>query len=61
VYAPTQHCLNLAAAVNVVLCDRRLKRHLAGKGPPESLRAVLSGRSRPFPEATSRWEGLAAG
>jgi tRNA(Leu) C34 or U34 (ribose-2'-O)-methylase TrmL len=30
VVIPTHHCLNLGAAVNVVLYDRRLKRHLAG-------------------------------
>ena len=33
VVIPTHHCLNLAAAVNVVLYDRRLKRHLAGLEP----------------------------
>ena len=33
VFIPTHHCLNLAAAVNVVLYDRRLKRHLAGLEP----------------------------
>jgi tRNA(Leu) C34 or U34 (ribose-2'-O)-methylase TrmL len=27
---PAAHCLNLAAAVNVVLYDRRMKRQLAG-------------------------------
>lgn len=27
---PTHHCLNLAAAINVVLYDRRIKRQLAG-------------------------------
>ena len=33
VVIPTRHCLNLAAAVNVVLYDRLLKRHLAGVEP----------------------------
>ena len=33
VVIPTHHCLNLAAAVNVVLYDRRLKRMLAGVEP----------------------------
>ena len=33
VFLPTHHCLNLAAAVNVVLYDRRLKRQLAGREP----------------------------
>jgi tRNA(Leu) C34 or U34 (ribose-2'-O)-methylase TrmL len=31
---PSHHCLNLAAAVNVVLYDRRMKRQLAGLEPP---------------------------
>src|SRR5262245_57493213 len=30
VVIPTAHCLNLAAAVNVILYDRRLKQHLRG-------------------------------
>lgn len=30
VYIPAHHCLNLAAAVNVVLADRMTKRQLAG-------------------------------
>lgn len=30
---PSAHCLNLAAAVNVVLYDRRVKRQLAGLEP----------------------------
>src|SRR5213079_3262343 len=33
VVIPTHHCLNLAAAVNVVLYDRRLKRQQAGLEP----------------------------
>jgi tRNA(Leu) C34 or U34 (ribose-2'-O)-methylase TrmL len=41
VVIPTHHCLNLAAAVNVVLYDRRLKRHLAGVEPVASLREML--------------------
>lgn len=35
---PSAHCLNLAAAVNVVLCDRVMKRELAGIEPAPSLR-----------------------
>jgi tRNA(Leu) C34 or U34 (ribose-2'-O)-methylase TrmL len=38
---PTHHCLNLAAAVNVVLYDRRLKRHLSGLELLGPLREVL--------------------
>jgi tRNA(Leu) C34 or U34 (ribose-2'-O)-methylase TrmL len=41
VFIPTHHCLNLAAAVNVVLYDRRLKRHLAGVEPLGACRDVL--------------------
>jgi tRNA(Leu) C34 or U34 (ribose-2'-O)-methylase TrmL len=38
---PTHHCLNVAAAVNVVLYDRRVKRHLAGVEPLGTLRETL--------------------
>jgi tRNA(Leu) C34 or U34 (ribose-2'-O)-methylase TrmL len=41
VFIPTHHCLNLAAAVNVVLYDRRLKRHLAGLEPLGPVREML--------------------
>jgi tRNA(Leu) C34 or U34 (ribose-2'-O)-methylase TrmL len=41
VVIPTHHCLNLAAAVNVVLYDRRLKRTLAGLEPLGPLRELL--------------------
>jgi tRNA(Leu) C34 or U34 (ribose-2'-O)-methylase TrmL len=41
VFIPTHHCLNLAAAVNVVVYDRRLKRCLAGLEQPGPLREVL--------------------
>jgi tRNA(Leu) C34 or U34 (ribose-2'-O)-methylase TrmL len=41
VVIPTHHCLNLAAAVNVVLYDRRLKRHLAGLEPLGPVRELL--------------------
>jgi tRNA(Leu) C34 or U34 (ribose-2'-O)-methylase TrmL len=41
VFLPTHHCLNLAAAVNVVLYDRRLKRHVAGREPLGPLRDLL--------------------
>jgi tRNA(Leu) C34 or U34 (ribose-2'-O)-methylase TrmL len=33
VILPTDHCINLAAAVNCVLMDRRVKRQLAGVEP----------------------------
>jgi tRNA(Leu) C34 or U34 (ribose-2'-O)-methylase TrmL len=38
---PTHHCLNLAAAVNVVLYDRRLKRHLTGEEPLGPIKDTL--------------------
>jgi tRNA(Leu) C34 or U34 (ribose-2'-O)-methylase TrmL len=41
VVIPTHHCLNLAAAVNVVLYDRRLKRMLAGHEPLGPVREML--------------------
>jgi tRNA(Leu) C34 or U34 (ribose-2'-O)-methylase TrmL len=41
VVIPTHHCLNLAAAVNVVLYDRRLKRMLAGLEPTGPVREML--------------------
>ena len=41
VVIPTHHCLNLAAAVNVVLYDRLLKRHLAGVEPVPPAREIL--------------------
>ncbi len=41
VVIPTHHCLNLAAAVNVALYDRRLKRTLAGLEPLGPVRDLL--------------------
>lgn len=38
VVIPSAHCLNLAAAVNVILYDRRLKRAMAGLEEIPSLR-----------------------
>lgn len=38
---PTHHCLNLAAAVNVVLYDRRLKRIAAGLEPNTPIQELL--------------------
>lgn len=33
VHIPSNHCLNLSAAVNVILADRRMKRQIAGLEP----------------------------
>ena len=41
VVIPTHHCLNLAAAVNVVLYDRRLERQLSGREPMAPVREML--------------------
>jgi tRNA(Leu) C34 or U34 (ribose-2'-O)-methylase TrmL len=41
VIIPTHHCLNLAAAVNVVLYDRRLKRQMSGLEPVAPVREML--------------------
>jgi len=47
VFVPTHYCLNLAAAVNVVLYDRRVKAMLAGSEPIRSLTEMLQ---RELPE-----------
>lgn len=44
VVIPTHHCLNLAAAVNVLLYDRRLKRQLQGKEPTDMRSLLLESR-----------------
>jgi tRNA(Leu) C34 or U34 (ribose-2'-O)-methylase TrmL len=41
VFIPTAHCLNLAAAVNVVLAHRRFSRQLAGVEPIGTLADTL--------------------
>jgi tRNA(Leu) C34 or U34 (ribose-2'-O)-methylase TrmL len=41
VVIPTHHCLNLAAAVNVVLYDRRLKRQQSGRETMLPVREML--------------------
>ena len=48
VVIPTHHCLNLAAAVNVVLYDRRLKRMLAGVEPLGPVREMLREQRGPL-------------
>jgi tRNA(Leu) C34 or U34 (ribose-2'-O)-methylase TrmL len=48
VVIPTHHCLNLAAAVNVVLYDRRLKRTLAGLEPGGPVRDMLGEHRGPI-------------
>ncbi len=41
VFIPTHYCLNLAAAVNVVLYDRRVKAMIAGREPVLPLAELL--------------------
>ncbi len=57
VFIPTHHCLNLAAAVNVVLYDRRLKRYLAGREPLGPLREMLREHRGPAQAACPREGG----
>lgn len=41
VHIPAHHCLNLAAAVNVILYDRRVKRQMTGQEPILPLKDML--------------------
>lgn len=43
-YIPSAHCLNLSAAVNVVLSHRRMQRQLAGKEELGTMEMVLQER-----------------
>jgi tRNA(Leu) C34 or U34 (ribose-2'-O)-methylase TrmL len=54
VWIPSEQCLNLAAAVNVVLCHRRISRQLAGLEP----RIVLA-ETRGYARAidVAGWDG----
>ena len=44
VYIPAYHCLNLAAAINVVLADRMMKQQMAGDAPMCSVGEMLKER-----------------
>jgi tRNA(Leu) C34 or U34 (ribose-2'-O)-methylase TrmL len=48
VVIPTHHCLNLAAAVNVVLYDRRFKRQQSGLEAMSPVREMLREHRGPF-------------
>lgn len=48
VHIPAHHCLNLSAAVNVVLYDRRLKRQLDGLEPVLPLEDMLQEQRGPY-------------
>ena len=58
VYIPAYHCLNLSAAVDVVLYDRMAKRQLAGEEPMLPITAMLH-EDRGICEVLSKvgWEG----
>jgi tRNA(Leu) C34 or U34 (ribose-2'-O)-methylase TrmL len=58
VYIPAYHCLNLSAAVDVVLYDRMAKRQLAGEEPMLPMSEMLH-EDRGVSEVLSKvgWEG----
>ena len=58
VYIPAYHCLNLSAAVDVVLYDRMAKRQLAGEESMLPMREILR-EDRGVSEVLSKigWEG----
>ena len=49
VFIPSRHCLNLSAAVNVVLADRMMKRQMAGLEPIVSVEDMLDEPRGQFP------------
>jgi tRNA(Leu) C34 or U34 (ribose-2'-O)-methylase TrmL len=55
VWIPSEQCLNLAAAINVVLCHRRISRQLAGLEP----RIILADTRGYVPAAidVAGWDG----
>jgi tRNA(Leu) C34 or U34 (ribose-2'-O)-methylase TrmL len=58
VYIPAYHCLNLSAAVDVVLYDRMAKRQLSGEEPMLPMSEMLR-EDRGVSEVLSKigWEG----
>lgn len=49
VFIPSRHCLNLSAAVNVILADRMMKRQLAGVEPIVPVGDMLNEPRGQFP------------
>jgi len=49
VFIPARHCLNLSAAVNVVLADRMMKRQMAGLEPMLPVEQMLREDRGAFP------------
>lgn len=57
VHIQSNHCLNLAAAVNVVLHDRKAKRQLAGEEPILPTGVMLNEHRGPMEIAVAGWDG----
>lgn len=57
VHVPASHCLNLAAAINVVLYDRKAKRQLEGKEPILPTGLMLKEHRGPMEIQTPGWDG----
>ena len=57
VHIQSNHCLNLAAAVNVVLHDRRVKLQLSGKLPILPTGEMLKENRGPMEIAFPGWDG----
>ncbi len=58
VFIPSAHCLNLAAAVNIVLSHRRMSRQLAGKEPIGPMEEILQERRGDAPALELMgWDG----
>lgn len=57
VHIQSNHCLNLAAAVNVVLHDRRAKLQLSGKLPILPTGEMLKENRGPMEIAFAGWDG----
>lgn len=56
VHIPTKHCLNLSAAINVVLYDRRVKRINARLEQPVAITDMLDADRGLIPEVAG-WDG----
>lgn len=57
-YIPSYHCLNLSAALNVILADRVMKRQLAGLEPIRSVGEMLNEARGPAEiESVAGWDG----
>ena len=57
VHIQSNHCLNLSAAVNVILHDRKAKRQLAGLEPILPTGEMLNEHRGPMEIAMAGWDG----